>query len=368
MVLPKTLPLVLFGSLVLLSLPASAQSFDFDIDASALPFTFGGTTNVGPIVGTPNTFDLDGTLELALTFSGPQVAGAQFVGGAAVTSPASLSGEVPSGIPGLPLASLTVNNLVLSAGSPFFAVGGGGAISTTLTFTVTAGTVDFVPLIGDPGSANIAGLMSEPTLITGTLTRTGGAVRVVFPLVTTIPFNEPQLGVSGTIDLAGTIDASFALIETFCFGDGSGAACPCGNESPLGGQAGCLNSFGTGGMLTTTGVGSVSADTLLLQGTGMPTTAPVLYFQGTAPAAGGAGVPFGDGLLCASGAVIRLGAKLNIGGASSFPIAGDSLSVRGQVPAGGATRWYQGWYRNEAGFCTPSRFNVTNGVRLTWTP
>jgi hypothetical protein len=28
---------------------------------------------------------------------------------------------------------------------------------------------------------------------------------------------------------------------------------------------------------------------------------------------------------------------------------------------------YQLWYRNAAAFCTPSTFNLTNGLDVTWT-
>jgi hypothetical protein len=77
---------------------------------------------------------------------------------------------------------------------------------------------------------------------------------------------------------------------------------------------------------------------------------------------------FGDGLRCASGSIVRLGAKLNAGGTSQFPAAGDpSVSVRGGCHAG-ELHTYQVWYRNAAAFCTPSTFNLTNGVALTWTP
>jgi hypothetical protein len=91
-----------------------------------------------------------------------------------------------------------------------------------------------------------------------------------------------------------------------------------------------------------------------------------LYFQGTTQSAGGAGVAFGDGLRCASGAVVRLGTKTNAAGASQYPSGGDpSISVRG-MNAIGNVRTYQCWYRNAASFCTPDTFNLTNGVQTTW--
>lgn len=42
--------------------------------------------------------------------------------------------------------------------------------------------------------------------------------------------------------------------------------------------------------------------------------------------------------------------------------------MRGMVPAAGAVRYYQGWYRNAAAFCTASTFNLTNGLRVQWIP
>jgi hypothetical protein len=44
------------------------------------------------------------------------------------------------------------------------------------------------------------------------------------------------------------------------------------------------------------------------------------------------------------------------------------VSVRGQLPTGGGTRTYQVWYRNAVAFCTPSVFNLTNGLEIVWTP
>ena len=153
----------------------------------------------------------------------------------------------------------------------------------------------------------------------------------------------------------------------FCFGDGSGLACPCANNSPVGNGEGCLHSLGTGGELSATGSASISADTIVLNGTTMPNSS-ALYFQGTTQAGSpaGAGTLFGDGLRCAGGAIIRLGTKTNVGGASAYPVGGDlSVSVRGSVTAPG-TRTYQCWFRNAAAFCTASTFNLTNGLQITW--
>ncbi len=153
----------------------------------------------------------------------------------------------------------------------------------------------------------------------------------------------------------------------FCFGDGSGTACPCGNASAVGAGVGCLSSLGSGGRLAQSGLSSIASDSLTLYGTGMPNSS-ALYFQGTSLQSSGAGTVFGDGLRCAGGAVLRLGLKLNVGGASTHPSVGDSpISVAsGVVP--GDTRFFQVWYRNAAAFCTASTFNLTNGVSAIWIP
>lgn len=92
-----------------------------------------------------------------------------------------------------------------------------------------------------------------------------------------------------------------------------------------------------------------------------------LYFQGTSWMSGGAGDPFGDGLTCAGGALIRLGSRTNIAGTSRFPaVGGLSVSVRGLVTTPG-TRTYQAWYRDSSAFCTTASFNFSNGLLITWT-
>ncbi len=156
-----------------------------------------------------------------------------------------------------------------------------------------------------------------------------------------------------------------------CAGDGTGTACPCANTGSSG--RGCENSFGTGGgRLDGSGSTKVTNDTLWFQAYGLPPAASALLFQGDAEQSGGLGAVFGDGLRCAGGAVLRLGTRFASGGAVSFGhgVPGDApISVNGAIPAGTVSlRTYQLWYRNAASFCTPSGFNLTNGVRVVWTP
>lgn len=155
--------------------------------------------------------------------------------------------------------------------------------------------------------------------------------------------------------------------QSMCFG--TSTSCPCGNAGRPG--AGCDNSFATGGaVLAATGRASVSGDTLGLEASGLPPQTVALFFQGTALVAQGGGTPFGDGVRCVQGGVIRLGQRASTAGVARVGegIPGDpSLSSTGSIPPGGATRWYQAWYRNVAPFCTSATFNTTNALRVTWT-
>jgi len=176
-------------------------------------------------------------------------------------------------------------------------------------------------------------------------------------------------GSPASVVAAGEVPTRGNITFTFCAGDGSGTACPCGNNSPSGSNAGCLNSLGAGGQLAFNGTASISGDTFHLVGSAMPAGVNALYFQGTSEVNGGAGAVFGDGLRCAGGTIIRLGMETNTAtGGSQYPSGMDApISSRGFNSAG-AVRTYQAWYRNAAAFCTSDTFNVTNGVETTWQP
>ena len=161
--------------------------------------------------------------------------------------------------------------------------------------------------------------------------------------------------------------AAPAAGTSFCAGDGSGSACPCGNASFPGAWTGCANSLQFGGNLVADGVASVSSDSLVLRGDSMP-NGPALYFGGTLRTNGGLGGPFGDGLRCASGTVVRIANRTNTSGFSRYPTTGEPpISTLGGVGVGD-TRHYQVWYRDAAAWCTGATWNLTNGLSVSWGP
>ncbi len=193
----------------------------------------------------------------------------------------------------------------------------------------------------------------------------GGATWVGLRVEATSNPNFPSI-LDNALNTKLVIDVALTTGTPYCSGDGSGTACPCANESAVGADAGCLSSLGNGATLRGDGLASVTSDGFTLRGAMMPNSS-ALFFQGTATLGAGSGSLFGDGLRCVGGSVLRLATKSNSGGVSQYPDVGDaSVSVRGLVTAGGEVRYYQVWYRNAAAFCTPSTFNLSNGLSLTW--
>ncbi|MBI5363177.1 MAG: hypothetical protein HZA53_08360 [Planctomycetes bacterium] len=144
--------------------------------------------------------------------------------------------------------------------------------------------------------------------------------------------------------------------------------CPCGNIGLP--DQGCANSQNpNGARLVSMNAPFVSSDNTVLQAQGVPATTSVLFFQGTATTVPNHLVS-GDGLICTGGTIIRIATRAASGGIATYPQNSHELdlSVRGAIPAAGGTRYYQGWYRNAANFCTPATYNYTNAIRLIWAP
>jgi hypothetical protein len=155
----------------------------------------------------------------------------------------------------------------------------------------------------------------------------------------------------------------------FCSGDGSGTACPCANAG--GPDRGCASSSAPlGAKLSGTGVSSVTpaSDSLVL--TASDVAGPGLFFQGSAQMAGGSGVTFGDGLLCAGGTILRMGVVFPTAGSASYPggLTPNPIHVAGGPLVAGDVRHYQCWYRDAAAFCSAATYNLTQGLTVTWTP
>lgn len=183
----------------------------------------------------------------------------------------------------------------------------------------------------------------------------------------------PRLMVGGQFATAGGHASSniaqwwgcFDRVRTYCAGDGSVLPCPCGNNGAT--AAGCANSmFAQGSLLSPAGTPSVVSDSFSLNASRL-TGSVAIFFQ--ALEQGPASV-VDDGIGCIGTGVTRLGTKATLGSSAKFPTTGDPLlSVRGNVPAAGGTRFYQCFYRNAtSAFCPPATSNRTNGLAVTWVP
>jgi len=143
--------------------------------------------------------------------------------------------------------------------------------------------------------------------------------------------------------------------------------CPCANFGSAG--HGCAHSFSADGARIA-GSGTPNPDTVLLTSSNLPSTSFALFMQHDALG----DQTFHDGVLCASGNLIRLRGRNAVGGVATFPNttfpndATLTLSQRGQVtPGSGARRYYAVWYRNASTtFCPPATANVTNGHFIDW--
>ena len=147
----------------------------------------------------------------------------------------------------------------------------------------------------------------------------------------------------------------------YCAGDGTGTACPCGNNSTNGG--GCANGTGEGNILSASGSNSISAADLELSSANAIASQPGLYFQGNNAINGGSGNVFGDGIRCAGGAVVRLQVRFSNATGESSTTA--NIAATGGVSAGDVKR-YQHWSRDPNTSPCGNQFNLSNAIEIVW--
>ena len=186
-------------------------------------------------------------------------------------------------------------------------------------------------------------------------------------LASNFAFDDPN----GAADVFFRDRGAASDFAAFCFGDGTGAACPCANSGAPG--HGCENSSTTGGaILGASGTASLSADSVVLTSSGEKPTATSVLLSGTTTVNS---LHYGDGLRCVGGTLKRLYTHNAVGGVVTMPQGADaSVSARstaiGDVIQLGATRVYQVYYRDpSATFCpTPSgsTFNISNAIAIAW--
>jgi len=200
----------------LLALPTQAQdgSCPFTINQAESNFTFSGTTSLGPIVGTPPSFQLSGTLLVDLAKEGNPISTAKLVSGDALVV-GGLHAVVPNPLPFLPpLATIDITNLRLSPTSNPFLGTAGGTFTTDVIVTALSGTADTVPLLGDPTSTDLTGTPSAATMSSGLVIQNGNNLRVRVPVDLSIDVSDPVSGVTGLINLVGTLVADHDLTDS----------------------------------------------------------------------------------------------------------------------------------------------------------
>jgi len=147
----------------------------------------------------------------------------------------------------------------------------------------------------------------------------------------------------------------------YCFGDGSGATCPC---NAFGGAGeGCLNTSGGGAVLSGAGLVSMANDTFEVHVAGVPGSKPGLLLRGNNQVA----IPAGDGILCTAGGSQRSHVQVTQNGSTIYTnFNGASF---GAVSNGiGVQTNFQFWYRDPSNGCSGAGFNFTNAVSVIYTP
>jgi len=127
----------------------------------------------------------------------------------------------------------------------------------------------------------------------------------------------------------------------------------------------------SGSIMSASGSTSVTANDLVVRCGPQAALQPVIFFYGTTQLGpGGDGLPFGNGLRCTGGDVVRFFPPGFADAAGFYELAIDNTRpavVTSQVPIADATTLhFQGWYRDPDG--GGAGFNLSDALTVTFTP
>lgn len=146
--------------------------------------------------------------------------------------------------------------------------------------------------------------------------------------------------------------------------------CPCGNQGAS--LQGCANSTGEGANLIVSGTASLANDSLALTAAPVPNQ-PGVFFQANAEIQP---TPFGAGLRCCGGSVLRIGTYMaanQVADTASGALIGGFGPPISQHPGNaslqaGDVRCYQYWFRDPGAGnpCPGTAFNLSRSQQVFW--
>ncbi|MDP6538665.1 MAG: hypothetical protein QF903_07270 [Planctomycetota bacterium] len=120
------------------------------------------------------------------------------------------------------------------------------------------------------------------------------------------------------------------------------------------------NSSGAAALISHSGSLDVSANDLVLHATPVPPNQPGIFFYGATPNQ----VPFGNGTLCVSQPVVRLGVTFASGlGELDFEVDNQAPAIGGDFTAGSVWN-FQAWFRDPA--AGDATYDLSDGLRITF--
>lgn len=163
------------------------------------------------------------------------------------------------------------------------------------------------------------------------------------------------------VALVGDQLATLTCAGDSTFDAGAGRIhCPCGNNSGLGADEGCLNSQGHGASISATGSNFVAGDNLIVNLAQARPNQPSMLVQGAALIA----FAFKDGILCMGSPTERI-EVVPLDAQGSGATVG-SIVTQGGITGPGIVRYYQYWYRDPAISVCGSGSNFSNALRVDW--